>query len=66
MEPMSLTVLLFAVIWALLTGLIAALITYIILWLVSLVVTIEEGNRRRISAVVGALVALLSLVSRLG
>lgn len=65
METVSLSGLLMAILTALLSGLIAALITYVILWLVSLVIRIEEANRRTVSAVVGALVALLSLLGYL-
>lgn len=65
METVTLTGLLMALLTAALVGLLAALVTYVILWLVSLVVRIEEGNRRTVSAVVGALVALLSLLGYL-
>lgn len=65
METVTITGILVAIGTALLLGLLAALVTYIVLWFASLVVRIEERNRRTASAVVGALVALLSLLSSL-
>lgn len=65
METSTLTGLVTAILTALLVGLLVALVTYVILWLVSLVVRIEEGSRRQISGVVGALAALLSLLGYL-
>lgn len=40
-------------------GLLTALITYGILWVINFAVAIDELSRRRVSAVVGVIIALL-------
>lgn len=65
METATLTGFLTALLTAILVGLLAALVTYVILWLVGLVVRMDEALRRQVSAVVGVLVALLSLLGYL-
>lgn len=65
MEPVSASGFVGAFITALLVGLVVALVTYAILWLLSYVMDIEEGSRRQIAAIAGALMFLLSLLGYL-